>query len=59
MYTILSQQQSQALTKFADLTEMLRGSFKISDLQSSSQIIFLGKKKSNIKILTKHYALVL
>ena len=51
-------QQLQALTKFVDLTEIFRESFKISDLQSFSQNFFLGKKKSNIKIITKHHALV-
>ena len=58
MHAILPQ-QPQALTKFVDLTEMLRGAFKISELQSSSQNLFLGKKKSNIKILITQHALVL
>ena len=58
MYAI-SPQQPQTLTKFLNLTEMLCGSFKILDLQSSSQNFFLGKKKSNIKIITKHHTLVL
>ena len=53
----ISSQQLQTSPKFINLTEMLRGSFKISNLPSSSQNFFLGKKKSNIKIITKHHAL--
>ena len=58
MHAILSQ-QLQTSTKFIDLTEMPRGSSKILNLLSYSQKFFLGKKKSNIKIVTKHHALVI
>ena len=49
---VIMSQPPQALTRFVDLTKILCRSFKTLDLQNSSQNLFLGKKESNIKIIT-------